>query len=211
MFVAVGDVDADGKLDIILAAGPGGGPHVKVLRFDDLSEMYSFFAYDESFTGGARVAAGDINGDGVIDIITSAGSAGSPHVKVFDGKTATELMSFFAYDESFTGGVWISAADLDQDGRAEILTGTGPGSGPHVKVFDADTTEVFSFFAFEESFTGGVRVGSGDANEDGFPDIETGAGPGGGPIVQTFDGKSGELLDSILVGPIEDLSGVYVG
>ena len=72
--------------DLTTGAGPGGGPHVHVLRRRrPASELASFFAYDPAFTGGVSVAAGDVNGDGVADIITGAGPGGGPHVKVFDG------------------------------------------------------------------------------------------------------------------------------
>src|SRR5437016_7107504 len=64
--VAVADVNGDGVPDVITAAGPGGGPHVEV--FDGVTglEDLSFFAYDLSFSGGVSVAAGEINGKGVI-------------------------------------------------------------------------------------------------------------------------------------------------
>jgi hypothetical protein len=54
-----------------------------------------------------RVAAADVNGDGVADVITAAGPGGGPHVRVFDGQTNAELLSFFAYNPGFTGGVWV--------------------------------------------------------------------------------------------------------
>ncbi len=44
-----------------------------------------FFAYNPSFTGGVRVATGDVNGDGAAEVITSPGQGGGPHVRVFDG------------------------------------------------------------------------------------------------------------------------------
>ena len=96
--VAAGDVDGDGRADIITGAGPGGGPHVKVFSGADLSELASFFAYDAAFGGGVNVAAGDVNGDGLADIVTGAGLGGGPHVKVFSGADLSELASFFAYD-----------------------------------------------------------------------------------------------------------------
>ncbi|KAA5539019.1 hypothetical protein FYK55_25845 [Roseiconus nitratireducens] len=81
-------------------ANAGGGPHVIVFRSMDgpdadgaeveLSSVSTeavdtVFAYDPAFRGGVHVAAGDVNGDGVADIITGAGSGGGPHVKIFDG------------------------------------------------------------------------------------------------------------------------------
>ena len=58
---------------IIAGAGPGGGPHILV--FDGLPgpPTHSFFAFDPAFTGGVRVALGDVTGDGVPDIVAGAG------------------------------------------------------------------------------------------------------------------------------------------
>ena len=68
----------------------------------------------------------------------------------------------------------------------EIVTGAGPGGGPHVQVFSSDGTAMGSFFAYDQGFTGGVRVATGDLNCDGTSEIITGAGPGGGPHVRVF-------------------------
>ncbi|MEQ9641608.1 MAG: hypothetical protein RIM84_16405 [Alphaproteobacteria bacterium] len=40
-----------------------------------------FFAYDANFTGGVRVATGDVNNDATPEIITAAGPGGGPHVR----------------------------------------------------------------------------------------------------------------------------------
>ena len=58
--VALGDVTGDCVLDIITAAGPGGGPHVRVWNGTDLTEVGGFFAYSPAFSGGVFVAAGDV-------------------------------------------------------------------------------------------------------------------------------------------------------
>jgi Putative Ig domain/FG-GAP-like repeat/FG-GAP repeat len=160
--VAAGDVNGDGKADIITGAGPGGGPHVQVLSGDNLSVILaSFFAYDASFRGGVFVASGDINGDGRADIITGAGSGGSPHVKVFSGANLSELASFFAYTPVFGGGVRVAAVDVDGDRRPELVTAAGPGGGPHVRVFNATTlSELGGLYAFAPTFSGGVFAGS---------------------------------------------------
>ena len=73
----------------------------------------------------------------------------------------TEVASFFAYDPAFPGGVSVAAADLTGDGVAEIITGAGPGGGPHVRAFSLAggvVTEVASFFAYDPAFPGGVHV-----------------------------------------------------
>ena len=61
--------------------------------------LASFFAYDPAFAGGVRVAAGDLDGDGRVDLITGAGPGGGPHVRVFSGVDLHELASFFAFGD----------------------------------------------------------------------------------------------------------------
>ena len=85
------------------------------------------------------VACGDITGDGIAEIITGAGPGGGPHVRVWQytaaGQPVTELLGFWAYAPYFTGGVRVAAADVTGDGVADIITGAGPGGGPHIRVF----------------------------------------------------------------------------
>jgi serralysin len=158
--VAAGDIDGDARADIVTGAGPGGSPHVKVFSAATGAEIRSFFAYAAGFSGGVFVAAGDVNGDRRSDIITGPGGGGGSQVRVFSGTGAGELTSFFAYP-GFFGGVSVGVADLNADGRADVLTGAGPGGGPHVKAFDLTlaSSEVRSFFAFDPGFLGGVFVG----------------------------------------------------
>jgi hypothetical protein len=219
--VAHGDISGDGVPDLIVAAGPGGGPHVKVYDGAALAAggtaaqlaintpLRSFFAYAASFTGGVYVAAGDVNGDGIADIITGAG--GGPHVGVFDGATGAVIREFFAYGSGFTGGVTVAAGDVDGDGIADIITGAGAGGGPHVKVFSGATAAVIrSFFAYSADFRGGVYVAAGDVDGDGRADIVTGAGPGGGPHVKVFSGATGQTLFSFFGATTPFSSGVRV-
>lgn len=149
------------------------------------------------FGGEVRVASGDVTGDGVTDLVAAAGPGGGPHVKVYDGVSGGLVRSFFAYDSGFRGGVSVAVADINRDGAADIITGAGPGGGPHVRVLDGRTlNEVWSFFAYAPGFAGGVSVAGGDMNFDGYAEIATGAGPGGGPHVRVFDGFNLNVLQS---------------
>jgi hypothetical protein len=215
VFVAAGDINGDGFSDIITGADAGGGPHVQVFSGKDGSLLMSFFAYNPGFTGGVRVAAGDVNGDGKADIITAAGAGGGPHVEVFSGADGSILRSFFAYDPGFTAGLYVAAGDANGDGKADILVGPGAiAGGPNVMLTlfnGADLSVLQSFFAYGPGFGGGVRVAMADLNGDGKADLITGAGPGGGPHFQAFDGMGLTQLDSFFAYDPNFTGGLFVG
>jgi hypothetical protein len=212
VWVAVGDVNGDGFADIITGADAGGGPHVEVWSGKDGSLLMSFLAYDAAFTGGVRVAAGDVNGDGRADIITAPGAGGGPHVEVFSGATGALFRAFMAYDPRFSGGVFVAAGDTNGDHRADIITGMGAGGPPLVQVYSgADNSVLHSFYAYDPTFIMGVRVASADINSDGIADIITAAGPGCGPAVHGYDGLTLAVLDNYFAYAPQFLQGVFVG
>ncbi len=196
----------------LFAAATGPGVPVQVNVFNANGKLRLALTPFGGFAGGASVATGDVTGDGIDDIAVGAGAGGGPHVKVFDGASGAEIQSFFAYDVGFHGGVFVGVGDTSADGRADVVTGAGAGGGPHVKVFDGRTwTERMSFFAYDPGFAGGVSVRAGDTNADGFADVVTGAGPGGGPHVRVVSGKDGSELQSFFAGDPTSTGGVFVG
>ena len=202
--VATADITGDGVDDLIAAAGPSGGPAVKVFDGATGAEVASFFAYDPAFRGGLAVAAGDLDGDGVAEVVVAPLAGGGPHVKAFDARTGRERLSFLAYGSDFRGGVSVAAGDLDGDGRAEIVTGAGPGGGPHVKVFDGPTgTMTRQFMAYDPSFRDGVEVAAGDVDGDGTADVLTAPGVGGAPHVRAVSGAK-LMADAGAVVPLAD-------
>jgi hypothetical protein len=149
---------------VVTGAGAGGAPHVRTFNAVG-GPLTSFFAYDTSFTGGVYVSAGDLNGNGQNQIVTAPGVGGSPQVKVFNLQTSQLLNTFNAYDANFHGGVFVAITDADSTGQAQLVTGAGPGGGPHVKTWRvtpggiAPPTTLTSFLAFDPAFLGGVFVG----------------------------------------------------
>ena len=172
---------------IVTGAGRGGGPHVRVFKSNGLP-VSGFFAYDPKFRGGVQVATGDVDGDGEEEIITSPGPGGGPHIRVFNINGELKYQ-FFAWQETLRGGINLAAADLDQDGLAEIIIGLGSEARPEVYVFDYQGQEKFHFLAYAQTFRGGVQVATGDVDGDGKKEIITSPGPGGGPHVRIFDNR----------------------
>ena len=215
VYVAAGDINHDGRADVVTGPGAqaGQGPQVKVFNANGLGTLMDFFAYSPSFTGGVTVAAGDVNGDGTPDIITAPASGMAPTVRVFSGTNGLQLASFDAYGSSFTGGVYVAAGDVNGDGFADVITGAGSGASPHVKVFSGANlaTELASFFAYAPGFTGGVRVAAADLTGDGRADLITGTGPGGGPDVRVFDsGAAFSQAQAFFAYPAGFTGGVFV-
>ncbi|MBY0514680.1 MAG: Ig-like domain repeat protein, partial [Gemmataceae bacterium] len=236
VFVAAGDIDRDGRADVVASADTGGGPRVRVFlsRGAGLVPVADFFAIDDpNFRGGSRVAVGDVNGDGFADLVATAGPGGGARVAGFDGKSLAQgqtvkmFNDFFAIDDpNFRGGAFVALGDFNGDRNADFVFGAENGGAPIVTVFDsvkllggeAKTAQLASFFAGPSTDRGGIRVAARDLNFDGKADIITGAGVGSGSAVNAYDGLA--VFNGLSGQPTPILSdvafpgltgGVYVG
>ncbi|HEX4608314.1 MAG TPA: FG-GAP-like repeat-containing protein, partial [Urbifossiella sp.] len=152
------------------------------------------------FAGLVRSAVGDVNGDGIPDVILVTGPGTPVRFAVLNGADLTTLLvpptAPFAGSEDFTGGGFVAAADLNNDGRAEIILTPDQGGGPRVTIFSlaAGATApavVANFLGIDDpNFRGGARAAVGDVNGDGVADLAVAAGFLGGPRVALFDGKT---------------------
>lgn len=95
----VAGADANGKADIIT----GAGPRVIVFNGDTGARVHSFFAFDPAFTGGVSVSTGDVNGDGMADVITGQATGGG-EVRVFDSVDASRIRRSTPFGGDFTVG-----------------------------------------------------------------------------------------------------------
>ncbi len=195
MTVAVSDLDNNGQAEIIVGAGPGGGPHVRI--FDHRANLKGqFFATDLDFRGGVNVAAGNIDGRGNNRIVVGLMAGSDSAVRIFD-RRGNLLGIFLAYENDFRGGINVAVANIDgrEDRKHEIIVSPGPGRSPEIKVFSDHGKLKTSFLAFRSSWQQGVSISAGDLNNNGIAEIVTGALSGGDPQIRVWSGK-GKLLDS---------------
>ncbi len=141
--IAIGDVDLDGKPDLVVAdnnnvsSGSRTTGYVSVLRNTATSGSISSgsFATNVDFTAGTgplAVAIGDLDGDGKPEIVVgnSDFGLGSESISVFRNTSSAGSISSgsFASKVDFSTGLSpysVAIGDLNGDGKPDIAVGTG--------------------------------------------------------------------------------------
>ncbi|MCF7819922.1 MAG: S8 family serine peptidase [Candidatus Pacebacteria bacterium] len=207
--VSGGDVNGDGLEEIVVSPDSNYRAELRIYNYQG-ELLSSFLAFPASFTGGVNLAVGDIDGDGISEIIVGAGAGGGPQVRIFNNQGKL-LGQFFAYDKNSRQGVRVAVANLDglRSLGAKIITAPGKNQAPYVKIFNSQGELQKKFLAYAEKFQGGVSLATGDINNNGFDDIIVGAGPGGSPHVRVFSGQA-QLLESFYAGSADLEQGIEV-
>lgn len=151
VFNRIGDLDGDGKPDIVVGSGNGFYSWVGWFRNTSTPGNLTFDAIEELPSLGyidGPVHIDDMDGDGRLDIIAvwdnSCGGAGT-YVGIFHNASTPgniEFSSFFDFDFNFVcPGSGPSTGDLNGDGKPELILVRGFGA---------------SFAAFENTSTPGT-------------------------------------------------------
>ena len=220
--VVVGDVDADGADEIVIGSGPGRIGEIRVFEIDGTELVgYRTRPFGPTYMGGVEPEVGDIDGDGDEDLV-AVGLVAARNTRVFlvtpnaaDPVANQPFKAFAAFAGDVLGGGSVAVADLNNDGRAEIIRGSGPGAAALVNVFDVSAAPriVDSFRPFRSlpRFRGGVAVSTTRFNGDQTPDILVAGGRGAGSTMEVYDGTinarvANARLDLTRLAAFADLS-----
>ena len=210
-------ITANGGLGIDIAAGANGNQPVPVLTTVQLaagglqvngtitggaaSTAYSIDLYGNTAADASGFGEG-LNPLGSVTVTTDAGGAGTFSLTVntsqasaFVTGTATET----ATNETSTFSKALSTVPPPPPlaGVQRFAVGAGSNVVPDGAAILANGTQAALYPAFDQTFTGGVRVAMADFNGDGIADVVVGTGPGGPTHVRVLDGvdQHGTLLD----------------
>ena len=201
LMALVNVIPAASTYAVAVPGSPGQAAQVKVYdgKGDRLVATVTPF---KDFAGTPSVAMGDIDNDGVFDLVVGAGKDHAPEVVVYAGKAkdgkapfATELARFEAFESSATGGISVASSQIDGSTADNIIVGSGPGIVSEVKVYRSNlpaapgtAPELFSSFNPYLDDRNGVSVASGFVDfTTGRYSIVTAPGPGSMAQVKVFN------------------------
>jgi len=158
--IAAGDLEGRGEKRIVVGFGSGQEPQVRIFSVSGGLKGV-FLAYEKNFRGGVQVAVSNLYGRrerSRAAIVTVPGSGREALVRIFDNRARLQKQ-FLGYNKSWHGGANIAIGDIDNDGLQEIALAAKAGAAPHVRIFDAKGSLRESFYAWNESWSGGLNLG----------------------------------------------------
>lgn len=184
---------------VAIPGAPGRAAEIHLYDGDDdrlVATVLPFPFYE----GNVNVAMGDIDGDGVLDLIVGSGKNHAPEVVAYAGASimgkgifGTELARFQPFDASAREGVTVASAQIDGSQSDNLIVGSGAGITDEVKVYDiplAGSNKGPSLFAAFRPYGDdrcGVSVAAGMVDFiTGRESIVTAPGPGIPTEIKTY-------------------------
>jgi hypothetical protein len=126
--VATADIRGYGRDEIVLGAGIGQSPRVRIYRYagqGSYNLLYNWLAFGSSFFGGINVSAGDIDNDFFDEIVVGAGPGKGPVIRIFEANGNQIGEEITAYTALGRPGIDVEVVDVDFDGKADIVAMSG--------------------------------------------------------------------------------------
>ena len=164
--------------------------------------LSQFNAFAAGYRGGVHTALGDLQGNGNTLIAAAPGRGINGEVRVFT-LAGQELPAYrlLPFGSQWRGGVNVALADVNGDGKDDIITAKATGSG-EVRVYLSTSQPGIAavafrtFLPFGKLWTSGATVAAADLGTfpggaanvlDGKAEVIVGTGAGAAPLVKVFE------------------------
>lgn len=171
--VALGDITGDGVQDIVVAGSNGGlAGAALVLKGNGNGSFQRMATYATETGYSAAVALEDINSDGVLDLLTAGSAAGSlGYATVRLGAGNGSFGSAVSYLMESSVSAAIAVADLNKDGRPDLITAGNDGTDGRVTVRLGSGGGSFGAGVSVVAGADASSLAIGDINGDGNIDV----------------------------------------